>query len=69
MDNFHQHKDTKFSTTLLKVIETKYPKNPEYNIVYDPYNLIFYTFGWPQEGHYFPASVLVSKDRKNTHKS
>ena len=69
MKNYRRYKETRFSTTLLKVIDIKYPKNPECNIIYDPYNLAFYTFGWPQEGHYFPASVLVSKDQKNTHNS
>ena len=64
MKDFHKHQDTNFSTTLLKVLDAKFPRNPECNVIYDPYNYFFYTFGWPQEGHCFPTAVLVSNDRK-----
>ena len=65
MKNFHKHTDSKYSTTLIKVTESKFPRNPECNVIYDPINYVFYTFGWPSDGHYFPASVLVSKDKKS----
>lgn len=69
MKDSHKHEDTKLSTTLLKVMEAKFPRNPECTMIYDPYHSMFYTFGWPQEGHYFPTSVLVSNDRKNSTKT
>ena len=65
MKDFHRHQDSKCFTTLLKVSEAKFPRNPECNIIYDPYSFMFYTFGWPPEGHYFPSTVLVSKDKKH----
>jgi hypothetical protein len=64
MKDSHHHQESMLSTTLLKVLEVKFPRNPECNIVYDPYNHLFYTFGWPQDGHYFPTAVLVSHDKK-----
>lgn len=27
---------------------------------------MFYTFTWPQEGHYFPTAVLISSDKKHS---
>lgn len=62
--DFKVNPDTKLGTTLLKTLESKFPRNPEYNIIYDPYNSIFYTFAWPQDGHYFPTAVLSSSDKK-----
>ena len=47
MKNFHKIPDTKCSTTLIKILESKFPRNPECNVIYDPYNKVFYTFGWP----------------------
>ena len=64
MKNFKKNPDSKCSNTLVKVLEAKFPRNPECNVIYDPYNKVFYTFGWPPEGHCFPATVLVSKDKK-----
>ena len=58
--------ETKLNSTLLKVIEAKVPRNPEYNIIYDPYNNLFYTFMWSPDGHYFPAPVLITTDKKHT---
>jgi hypothetical protein len=46
--NLHKHKDTKMNTTLIQVLDAKFPRNPECNVIYDPYNYVFYTFGWPQ---------------------
>jgi len=68
MTTLHKHKDTKLQTTLIQVLEAKFPRNPECNIIYDPYNYVFYTFGWPQEGHFFPTAVLLSNDRKKSAK-
>jgi hypothetical protein len=49
---------------LLVKKEGKYPRNPEYTMVYDPYNRLFYTFAWFNDGRHFPCPVLVSKDGK-----
>jgi hypothetical protein len=35
-------------------------------MTFDPYNSMFYTFCWPQDGHYFPSTVLVSSDKKSS---
>ena len=54
-------------TTHIKTAEPKYPKNPEFVISYDPYNSIFYTFTWPNDGnHYFPTPVLIGSDYKSS---
>ena len=67
--DFKINPETKFGSTLLKTLESKFPKNPEYNIIYDPYNAIFFTFAWPQDGHYFPTIVLTSNDKKQVIRS
>jgi hypothetical protein len=51
-------------SSLLVKKEGKYPRNPEYTMVYDPYNRLFYTFAWFNDGRHFPCPVLVSKDGK-----
>jgi hypothetical protein len=67
--DFKINPESKLGTTLLKTLESKFPKNPEYSIIYDPYNSIFYTFAWPQDGHYFPTVVLASNDKKQVIRS
>lgn len=67
--DFKIHPETKLGTTLLKTLESKFPKNPEYSVIHDPYNSIFYTFAWPHDGHYFPAVVLGSNDKKQVIRS
>lgn len=62
--NTSKHPDTKLSTTHLKTIDSIFARNPEYNILYDPYNHLFYSFAWPQDGHYFPTALFVSGDKK-----
>lgn len=64
--DYKPNPETKLSSSLLKTVESKFPKNPEYSVIFDPYHSLFYTFAWPQDGHYFPASVLVSSDRKTS---
>ena len=66
MKDSQKNPDTKLSSTLLKILDAKFPRNPECSVIYDPYNFVFYTFGWPQEGHSFPTGVLVSGDKKNS---
>jgi hypothetical protein len=56
----------KLATTHIKTFPAKFSRNPEYTIVYDPYNSLFYTYTWPCDGyHYFPTAVLVSSDYKS----
>lgn len=59
------HNKCSLSGTLLHIKSTRYPRNPEYNIVFDPVHRLFYTFAWHQDGHYFPAPIMVSKDPKS----
>lgn len=44
--------------------QAKHPRNPEYTMIHDPYNEVFYTFSWYNDGHYLPCPILVSKDKK-----
>jgi hypothetical protein len=67
--DFKINPENKLGSCLVKTLESKFPKNPEYNIIYDPYNSLFYTFAWPQDGHYFPTVVLTSNDKKYVIKS
>ena len=54
-------------TTHIKTAEGKFPRNPEYFIVYDPCNCLFFTFTWPSDGgHYFPSAVLIGSDYKSS---
>lgn len=64
--DFKKHPESRLGTTLLKVIDSKFPRNPECCIVYDPYCHLFYTFAWPPDGHYFPTAVLVSNDKRHS---
>ena len=57
----------KLETTHIKTVEGKFPRNPEFSIVYDSYNYLFYTFTWPTDGaHYFPTPVLIGSDYKSS---
>jgi hypothetical protein len=57
-------KSPALKSNLIVTKDTKHPRNPEYFILHDPYNKLFYTFAWPLEGHYMPCAVMVSNDKK-----
>lgn len=61
-----EHLVNGLKTTHVKTVDLKFARNPEYTIVYDPSNEIFFTFHWPTDGaHYFPTSVFVGSDFKS----
>lgn len=59
-----KNQEKQLNSTLIVIKKGKHPRNPEYSMIHDPYNRLFYTFCWYNDGHYLPCPVMVSIDPK-----